>query len=81
MYSTYTCNTINVSLVSEHLADVVHTLGDVCLPLPLLGVVGLDEDGGVGVQGQLHHLPAHVRQVSQPPQELQDLHTHTDAVM
>ena len=60
-----------------YLLDVFHTLGHVELLLSVqLGVVGVDEDGGVGVQRQLNHLPTGLGQVGQVPQQLKDLHVH-----
>ena len=51
-----------------NLANVFNTFADVSLSLPLLRVVGVYQNGGVGIQGQLHHLPANVWLVGQGPQ-------------
>ena len=59
--------------VETNLLDVLHTFVDVELLLCLLGVVGVEQDSGVRLQGQLHHLPAQLGQVSKTPQQLQDL--------
>ena len=61
---------------SSYLTNVLDTFADVGLAFSLLGVAGLDEDGGVGIQSQFHHLPADERQVSQVPQQLQYLWSH-----
>ena len=56
-----------------NLLDILHTLVDVDPPLIVLHVEGVDEDVVVGVEGQFYHLPAELREVSQAPQQLQDL--------
>ena len=58
---------------SEYLSDVFDTLADVGSLLRLLGVVGVDEDGGVRFQSKVHHLAAQLGKMGQSPQQLQDL--------
>ena len=58
---------------ATHLPNVVHTLADVCSLLCLLGVVGVDEDGGVCLQSKIYHFTTQLGEVRQPPQQLQDL--------
>ena len=62
----------NIGGCTTHLLDVFHTLGDVVLLFCVLGVVRVNQDGRVGLQGQFHHLSAQLGQVSQRPQQLQD---------
>ena len=73
MSNTQRNSELKVAVTSTHLPDVLDALVDVGPLLGLLGVVGLDEDGGVRLQSQLHHLSAQLGQVRQPPQQVQDL--------
>ena len=56
-----------------YLPDVIHTLADVRSLLCLLGMVGVDEDGGVRLQSEIYHLTTQLGEVRQAPQQLQDL--------
>ena len=61
------------SCMLTYLPDVVHTLADVRSLLCLLGVVGVDKDGGMCLQSEIYHLTTQLGEVRQAPQQLQDL--------